>query len=96
MRHMTIAHGAWRGDYVRWKYDRLAQLAEAPPSRIGDRFGFRTIAHPIFDELAPVSRSRIVRELLSPLGLAVWMADVGRVELRPELFMPVRALATCA
>jgi LAGLIDADG DNA endonuclease family protein len=107
-RRMTITHDARRADYVQWKYERLAQLAEAPPARIGDRIGFRTIAHPIFDGLAAAfaprgprratssERSRIVRHLLGPLGLAVWMADMGRVELRPELFVPVRALAACA
>ena len=109
-RRMVIAHDASRADYVRWKYERLAAIADAPPSLIGDRIGFRTIAHPIFDELAclfarydgghalaedPISAtaSDAIRALLRPLGLAVWMADAGRVEIRPELFVPVRPLA---
>jgi len=98
-RRMTIQHDARRADYVMWKYERLTQLAEGPPTRIGDRVRFRTIVHPIFDELAcalALRRTRIVRDLLGPLGLAVWMADVGRIELRPELFVPVRALAAGA
>jgi hypothetical protein len=98
-RRMTIEHDARRADYVMWKYERLTQLAEEPPTRIGDRIGFRTIVHPIFDELAcalALRRPRIVRDLLGPLGLAVWMADVGRVELRPALFVPMRALAVSA
>ena len=109
-RRMVVAHDAARADYVWWKYERLALIAEAPPSREGDRVAFRTIAHPIFDELAclfaqydgghalaedPISAmaSDAIRALLRPLGLAVWMADAGRVEIRPELFVPVRPLA---
>lgn len=93
-RRLHIAHSFERVDYVRWKYERLMQLADTSPSRVGDRLAFRTIAHPIFDDLT-MPRSRI-RDLLRPLGLAVWMADLGRVELRPELFVPVRTLAACA
>ena len=123
-RHVRITHGVVRADYVWWKYGRLVVFAEEPPERIGDRLGFRTIAHPLFDDLAPLfadlaprsaarldgahagthragmrgaGRSRVVRDLLAPLGLAVWMTDVGRLELRPELFLPTqRAFALCA
>jgi hypothetical protein len=104
-RCMRVAHEIGRERYVWWKYERLAQFAEAPPTRLGDRIGFRTIAHPLFDELAaafaspvgrrvtPVRRSRIIRDLLAPLGLAVWMSDAGRIELRAEVFVPYRRVA---
>ena len=102
-RHMRIAHRADRAGYVWWKYERLITLAEQPPERTGGVVGFATIGHPLFDDLAPLfashgpSRSRVVRELLAPLGLAVWMTDVGRLELRPELFLPAqRRFALCA
>ncbi len=102
-RRIRIAHRVERADYVWWKYERLAVFAEAPPAPVADRlFGFRTVAHPLFDDLAPffasrhAGRSRVVR-LLAPLGLAVWMTDVGRLELRPALFLPAqRAFALCA
>jgi LAGLIDADG DNA endonuclease family protein len=115
-RRLVIAHDAARADYVWWKYERLALIADAPPSQDGDRIGFRTIAHPIFDELACLLARRdgdlsvrpggtrviaedaareeaaaTIRALLRPLGLAVWMADAGRVEIRPELFATPRS-----
>jgi hypothetical protein len=34
-----------------------------------------------------------VRELLAPLGLAVWMTDVGRLRLRAEVFLPTQRAA---
>lgn len=112
-RRLAIIHDASRADYVRWKYERLGLIAEDPPSRIGAGIGFRTIAHPIFDELAcllarydgghalaedPISAraADAVSGLLRPLGLAVLMADAGRVEIRPELFVPMRARSAWA
>ena len=93
-RYMSIAHRIDRSDYVWWKYERLAVFAAHAPITFGEQVGFRTIAHPLFDDLAPLfgarrpDRARVVRELLAPLGLAVWMTDVGRLELRAELFLP--------
>ena len=102
-RRMHVAHRTDRAAYVWWKYERLVTLAEDAPLPAGDLVGFRTIAHPLFDDLVPLfashrpGRSRVVRELLAPLGLAVWMTDVGRLELRPELFLPAqRRFALCA
>ena len=47
----------------------------------------------LFDDLhrllaAPRGRRVVMHELHGPLGLAVWMSDVGRLELRPDLFVP--------
>jgi hypothetical protein len=102
-RCVRIAHSVARADYVWWKYERLVQFADGAPATVDDRIGFRTIAHPLFDDLAPLfaahrgARSRVVRDLLAPLGLAVWMTDIGRLELRPELFLPKqREFALCA
>ena len=93
-RWMRVAHRIDRSEYVWWKYERLGPLAACPPARYGERFEFRTIAHPIFDDVAPLfegrvrRREHVVRELLAPLGLAVWMTDVERLELREDLFLP--------
>lgn len=102
-RYLSIAHRRDRADYVRWKYERLGALTAHAPIEYGERLGFRTIAHPLFDDLAPLfcvrgaGRGRVVRELLAPLGLAVWMSDVGRLELRADLFLPAqRAFALSA
>lgn len=99
-RRLRLAHGLERSDYVRWKYDRLAGLAVEPPRRAGALLVFETVRHPLFDDLAPLFsdgarcgsekriRRREVLELLRPLGLAVWMADLGRLDLRHEAFLP--------
>jgi hypothetical protein len=91
-RRVRIAHHAERADYVWWKYERLGALAAHPPEPAGDRLEFRTITHPIFDDIAPYvacrdSRRRL-QELLAPLGLAVWMTDIGRLHLREDAFLP--------
>jgi hypothetical protein len=88
-RRLLIAHHRARASYLWWKYDRLGGLAgEAPVERDG-RLSFTTIAHPFFDDLATLPRKRLV-ELLAPLGLAVWMTDVGRLELRADAFLPAQ------
>ena len=88
-RRLRVAHRSDRAAYVWWKYDRLGALAgEAPTERDG-RLSFTTIAHPLFDDLSTLSRKRLV-ELIAPLGLAVWMTDVGRLELRADAFLPAQ------
>jgi hypothetical protein len=93
-RHMHIAHRADRSDYIRWKYERLVPFTKAPPRRRDDVLEFETITHPIFDDLARLFVGRraggpsdAVMSVLRPLGLAVWLADVGRLELRPREFL---------
>jgi hypothetical protein len=95
-RRLRIAHHADRAEYVWWKYERLGVFAAHAPLLRGERLEFRTIAHPVFDDLAPLfagpDRKR-VRELLAPLGLAVWMTDLGRLRLRAEVFLPTQRAA---
>ena len=88
-RALQITHGRDRKDYVWWKYDRLGALAARPPADRDGRLSFTTIAHPLFDDLSTLSRKRLV-ELIAPLGLAVWMTDVGRLELRADAFLPAQ------
>ena len=93
-RRLQIAHRAERREYVFWKYDRLgAFAADAPTVRDGRLLGFETISHPLFDDLARLFGNRFARHdvidrLLSPLGLAVWLCDLGRLELRASEFLP--------
>ena len=88
-RRLAIAHQRSRASYVWWKYDRLGALAGEPPAERDGRLSFTTIAHPLFDDLSTLSRKRLV-ELIAPLGLAVWMTDVGRLELRADAFLPAQ------
>jgi hypothetical protein len=88
-RRLLITHQHERAAYVWWKYDRLGGLtAEAPAERDGG-LSFATIPHPFFDDLATLPRKRLL-ELIAPLGLAVWMTDVGRLELRADAFLPAQ------
>ncbi|HYO45817.1 MAG TPA: hypothetical protein VEY33_03930 [Gemmatimonadota bacterium] len=93
-RRLRIAHRAERRDYVFWKYDRLGPFpAGAPEDYEGGLVGFETVIHPLFDDLARLFATRFARHdvidrLLRPLGLAVWLADVGRLELRQSAFLP--------
>jgi hypothetical protein len=93
-RRLRIAHRSQRADYVRWKYERLGSFAAGPPMDGDDGLlGFETVSHPIFDDLSRLFASRFARHdvidrLLRPLGLAVWLADVGRLELRQSAFLP--------
>ena len=101
LRRLRIVHRADRAAYILWKRERLGALIDAPPRlREDGQLELRTIVHPLFDDLAPLfqesarcdSPKRVRRaevlELLAPLGLAVWMADLERLELRAEAFLP--------
>jgi len=95
-RLLRIVHHQERAEYVWWKYERLGCFAAHAPLLRGDVLEFHTIAHPVFDDLAPLFQApgrRRVRELLAPLGLAVWMTDVGRLRLRAEVFLPTQRAA---
>jgi hypothetical protein len=100
-RRLHIAHSDRRTDYVRWKYDRLgAFAADAPEVRAG-LAQFETVTHPLFDDLARIfanrhSRHDAIVRLLRPLGLAVWLADVGRLDLRSESFLPQQQVLALA
>ena len=57
--------------------------------------GFETVRHPLFDDLARLlsnrfSRHDLIERLLQPLGLAVWLSDLGRLELRASAFLPAQ------
>ncbi len=109
-RRLRIAHRAERADadYVRWKYERLGALVAAPPEARNGLLSFTTVAHPLFDELAvrlslepcgsqpPKRPRREALALLAPLGLAVWLTDLGRLELRADAFLPTQRTAVLA
>jgi hypothetical protein len=92
-RRLRIAHRAERRDYVLWKYERLAPFpANVPEEYEGGLVGFETVIHPLFDDLARLLANRfarhdVIERLLRPLGLAVWLSDVGRLELRTSAFL---------
>jgi hypothetical protein len=92
-RRLRVAHGEARRDYVRWKYERLGSFAADPPETRNGIVRFETVTHPLFDDLERLladhhARHDAITRLLRPLGLAVWLADVGRLELRSNAFLP--------
>jgi hypothetical protein len=95
-RRLRIAHRAERSDYVLWKYERLGAFSTgAPEEHQGGLVGFETVTHPLFDDLARIfadrfARHDVIERLLRPLGLAVWLADLGRLELRASEFLPAQ------
>jgi len=95
-RRLRIAHRAERRDYVLWKYERLGAFSAGVPEEYGGGLvGFETVTHPLFDDLARIfadrfARHDLIERLMRPLGLAVWLADVGRLELRAREFLPAQ------
>jgi len=89
-RQLSFAHR--RDEYARWKHDRLGAFAAAGPIRADGLTSFATIAHPLFDDLAPLDRAALLR-LAGPLGVAVWLTDLGRIELRLDSFLPEQRAA---
>jgi hypothetical protein len=94
-RRLRIAHSERRSDYVRWKYERLGSFAADPPETWNGVVRFETVTHPLFDDLSRLfadhhARHDVMARLLRPLGLAVWLADVGRLELRANAFLPAQ------
>ncbi|MEK6620020.1 MAG: hypothetical protein AABZ26_03485 [Chloroflexota bacterium] len=108
-RRLRVGHAADRLPYATWKYERLGALVAVAPRVTGAVVTFETVAHPVFDDLAHLfyrdrtrPRMKAVRRdavlaRLTPLGLAVWMSDVGRLQLRADSFIPAQeALALTA
>ena len=89
-RRIAIVHA--RDAYARWKYDRLGAFAADSPVHADGRTAFTTIAHPLFDDLARLDRAGLLR-LVGPLGVAVWLTDLGRLELRLDSFLPEQRAA---
>lgn len=75
-RRLAVFDSVDRAGYVWWKYDRLGPFADLPPQSRDGIVEFRTIAHPLFDDLAALIRKPAgVADLLMPLGRAVWLTD---------------------
>ncbi len=92
-RRLAVAHA--RDAYAWWKYDRLGAFAADSPVRADGSTTFATIVHPIFDDLAPLERVGLLH-LVGPLGVAVWLTDLGRLELQLDSFLPEQRVAVGA
>ena len=92
-RRLRVDAGVARASYVIWKYERLGALCDTAPSADGERIGFSTVVHPLFDDLAALmpARRHVIIQVLTPLGLAVWLTDTGGFELRSEVLVQVAA-----
>lgn len=82
---LRIHHGIKQKEYVAWKYEIMKSLVNTPPRLSQERsYYFRTVSNPVFDEYRKMfyrGKTKIVPDnlenLLSPLGLAVWIMDDG-------------------
>ncbi len=83
-RRLSVAHA--RDAYARWKYERLGAFVADSPVHADGCTRFTTIVHPLFDDLAHLDRAGLLR-LVGPLGIAVWLTDLGRLELRLDSFL---------
>ncbi len=101
-------HRVARAEDVRWKYERLGSLVAGPPEAPNGLLDFTMVAHSLFDDLAvrlsldPSAREALTRPrrealaLLAPLGLLVWLTDLGRPELCADAFLPTQRTAVLA
>ena len=77
-------HGAKQKKYIEWKYTIMKELVNTPPKQSCGSYYFRTVSNPVFSEYRQIfyrGDRKIVPDnlgdLLSPLGLAVWIMDDG-------------------
>lgn len=71
-------------DYIEWKYTIIRDVVNTPPKLSSGSYYFRTVSNPIFSEYRRVFYNGVkkivphnLEELLTPLGLAVWIMDDG-------------------
>ena len=81
---LRIHHGIRQKNYVDWKYQIMKSLVNTPPKFDGNGYYFRTVSNPIFIEYRKMfyegKQKKVpenIRNLLTPLGLAVWVMDDG-------------------
>jgi hypothetical protein len=81
---LRIHHGVKQKKYVEWKYRLMKNLVNTSPKLCQRGYYFRTVSNPIFDKYRQMfyegKKKKIpynLRNLLTSLGLAVWIMDDG-------------------
>ena len=81
---LRLHHGVRQKDYIEWKYQIMKSLVNTPPKLCRNAYYFRTVTNPVFDWYRKVfykGKTKIIpeniKEILTPLGLAVWIMDDG-------------------
>jgi hypothetical protein len=81
---LRIHQGIKQKDYVEWKYNIMKNLVNTHPKLCQRGYYFRTVSNPVFDEYRQIfyeeKRKKVpenIENLLTPLGLAVWIMDDG-------------------
>ena len=83
-----VNHGIKQCGYVDWKYKKLKDFVNSPPSYAEGCYYFRTVSHDAFSFLQalfyPNGKKEVPRDLIAsemnPLLLAVWIMDDGTKE----------------
>ena len=81
---LRIHQGIKQKEYVEWKYNVMENLVNTLPKFCGRGYYFRTVSNPEFNWYRKIfydgRKKRVpedIRDLLTPLGLAVWIMDDG-------------------
>ena len=81
---LRIHHGDKQRKYIQWKYKIMKSLVNTPPKIDGKSYYFRTVSNSVFDKYRNMfyekNRKKVpkdIEQLLTPLGLAVWIMDDG-------------------
>ncbi len=81
---LRIHQGIKQKNYVEWKYNVMKDLVNTPPKLCQKGYYFRTVSNPIFNKYREMFYERKKKKvpeniinLLTPLGLAVWIMDDG-------------------
>jgi hypothetical protein len=80
-----VNHGLKQREYVDWKWRILENLVNSSPKSSGNCYYFRTVSHPVFNNLREefypngkkVLPVDLVAENFTPFLLAVWIMDDG-------------------
>ena len=81
---LRLHHSAKQKAYIAWKYQIMKSLVNTPPKLCGNAYHFRTVSNSVFDWYRKIfykGKIKIIPEniedILTPLGLAVWIMDDG-------------------
>lgn len=81
---LRIHHGVKQKNYVEWKYKVMESLVNTSPKLCYRGYYFRTVSNSVFNEYRKMFYKgkfkkvpKNLRDLLTPLGLAVWIMDDG-------------------
>ncbi|HUD45109.1 MAG TPA: LAGLIDADG endonuclease [Patescibacteria group bacterium] len=86
---LRIHHGITQKEYVDFKYSLVSSFVNSKPKRSGNAYYFRTVSHPLFNQLRSIfyndQRKKVIPKLFlrknfDPFALAIWIMDDGAAD----------------